>query len=178
MHAALAPAPKYSPVAKLLHWSLAILIIAQLVIGWTMPDVHKGTLPTGEIGWHVTVGVVIVLLVALRVVWRVVRPPGRTVEERGWLSRTAQVTHGLLYLLMIVVPVLGWANANSRDWAVGLASWLELPRIMAAGSQLGHDLGDVHGNLAVVLACLVGLHVAGGIYHHVVRRDDTLRRML
>jgi cytochrome b561 len=173
-----AAAPKYSPLTKVLHWSIAGLLGVQLVIGWTMPDIHKGTLPVGEIGWHVTVGVVLILLVAVRVVWRVARPPRRTDDERGWLARIAHATHALLYVLMVVVPVLGWANANSRDWAVGLASWLELPRIMPVGSTLGHELGDVHGALAVVLAILIGLHVAAGIYHHVVRRDDTLRRML
>jgi cytochrome b561 len=178
MNDASAPAQKYSALAKLLHWSIGLLIVVQLVIGWTMPDVKKGTLPVGEIGWHVTVGVVIILLVALRVIWRVARPPRPTGEERGWLARTAQVTHVLLYVLMVVVPVLGWANASSRDWAIGLTSWLQLPRIMPVGSSLGHALGDVHGNLAVVLAVLIGLHVAAGIYHHVVRRDDTLRRML
>jgi cytochrome b561 len=178
MNVAPMSAQKYSPLAKLLHWAIALLILAQLVIGWTMPEVHKGTLPVGEIGWHLTVGVVIILLVTLRVIWRLTHPPRPAAEERGWLKRTAQVTHGLLYALMVIVPVFGWANANSRDWAVGLASWLELPRIMPAGSKLGHALGDVHGNLAVLVAVLVGLHVAAAIYHHVVRRDDTLRRML
>ena len=172
------PAAKYSPLAKLLHWVIGILIIVQLVIGWTMPDVHKGTLPVGEIGWHVIVGVVLILLIALRVIWRIVRPPLPTPAERGWMGRTARATHVLLYLLMVVVPVLGWANASSRDWAVGLTSWFELPRIMPVGSKLGHEFGDLHGNLALVMAILVGLHVAAGIYHHVVRRDDTLRRML
>ena len=171
-------APKYSVPAKLLHWSVALLIVAQLVIGWTMPDIHRGTLPVGEIAWHLTVGVVLILLVALRLVWRVVRPPLPTPDERGWISRIAAVTQALLYVLMVVVPVLGWANASSRDWAVGLGSWLELPRIMPAGSKLGHEFGDIHGYLAYALAVLAGLHVAGGLYHHFVRRDDVLRRMM
>ena len=172
------PEARYTPIAKLLHWALALLIVTQLVIGWTMPDVHKDTLPDGELGWHLTVGVLIVLLVALRVLWRVAHPPRSLPVERGWLKRTAQATHGLLYLLMVIVPLLGWANASSRNWAVGLAPWLQLPKLMPAGSKLGHAFGDVHGNLAVLLAALVGVHVAAGIYHHVVRRDGTLRRML
>lgn len=178
MNDAVTPGAKYSSLAKLLHWSIALLIVAQLAIGWTMPEVHKDTLPVGAIAWHLRLGATIALLVALRVCWRIARPPQRTDDGRGWLARAAQATHALLYLLMVVAPVLGWANANSRDWAVGLASWLELPRIMPVGSKLGHALGDVHGNLAVVLAVLIGLHVAAGLYHHFVLRDDTLRRML
>ena len=54
---------------------------------------------------------------------------------------------------------------------------LQLPKIMATGSALGHDLGDLHANLAIVMLVLVGLHVTGGIYHHFVLKDDTLSRM-
>ena len=168
----------YSRTAKVLHWLIALLIVVQLVIGWTMPHVRKGTLPVGEIGWHVTVGVLITLLVALRIVVRVARPPAGAPRAVGLVDRLGQGVHALLYLLMVVVPVLGWANANSRDWAVGLAPLFDLPRIMPVGSKLGHDLGDVHSALAVVLAVLIGLHVLAGLFHHWVRRDDTLRRMI
>lgn len=178
MNDAIGPAAKYSRLAKALHWSVGLLIVVQLVIGWTMPDVHRGTLPVGLIGWHVTVGVVLILLVALRVIWRVSHPPLASTGDTGWAARAARIAHALLYLLMVVVPVFGWANANSRDWAVGLASWLELPRISPAGSKLGHELGDVHGYLAIALAVLIGLHLGGVLYHQFVRRDDTLRRML
>jgi cytochrome b561 len=167
----------YNAVAKILHWSIALLVALQLGIGWTMPEIHKGTRPDGEIGWHVTVGVVIILLVAARVVWRVVRPPTGTDSDRGVIQRLASATHILLYLLMIIVPVLGWANAGSRDWAVGIGP-LQLPRLMSAGSKLGHDMGDIHGDLAVVLAVVLGLHVAAALYHQFIRKDNMLLRMM
>lgn len=168
----------YSRTAKILHWLVALLIAAQLVIGWTMPHVRKGTLPVGEIGWHVTVGVLIILLVALRIIVRIARPPVGAPPGTGLAERLGQAGHVLLYLLMVVVPVLGWANASSRDWDVGLAPLFNLPRLMPVGSALGHDFGDVHSSLSVVLAVLIGLHVLAGLYHHWVRRDDTLRRMI
>ncbi len=175
--AAAGGARTYNAVAKILHWSIAVLIPLQLGIGWTMPEIHKGTRPDGEIGWHLAVGVLIVLLVAARVVWRVVRPPTGTDNDRSGTRRLASATHVLLYLLMIIVPVLGWANAGSRDWSVGIGP-LRLPRLMAAGSKLGHEMGDIHGDLAVVLAVVIGLHVAAGLYHHFIRRDNTLLRMM
>jgi cytochrome b561 len=167
----------YNAVAKFLHWSIAVLIVLQLGIGWTMPEIHKGTRPDGEIGWHVAVGVLIVLFVAARVVWRAVRPPTGTDSDRRGMRRLASATHILLYLLMIIVPVLGWANAGSRNWVVGIGS-LHLPRLMSAGSKLGHDMGDIHGDLAVVLAVVIGVHVAAGFYHQFIRKDDTLLRMM
>jgi cytochrome b561 len=83
----------------------------------------------------------------------------------------------LLYLLMVIVPVLGWANASARDWTVGLTSWFELPKIMPAGAKIGPLIGDIHGWLAIALAVLAGLHVLAGAYHHFIRHDGTLRRM-
>ncbi len=175
--AAAAGARTYNAVAKILHWSIAVLIALQLGIGWTMPEVHKNTRPDGEIGWHVAVGVLIVLLVAARVAWRVLRPPTGRDSDRVWMRQLASATHILLYLLMIIVPVLGWANAGSRDWVVGIGP-LHLPRIIPAGSKLGHEMGDIHGDLAVVLAVVIGLHVAAGLYHQFIRKDDTLLRMM
>jgi cytochrome b561 len=168
---------RYNTVAKALHWAIALLIVAQFAIAWTMPEVHKGTLPVGEIAWHIIVGVTILLLVAARIVWRIVRPPVTVGVDSGLQHRIAQLTHGLLYLCMVVVPLLGWANANARDWAVGLCTGFRLPKIMASGDRFGLELGDVHGTLATVMLVLVGLHVAAGLYHHVVLKDDTLQRM-
>ncbi len=168
---------RYNTVAKALHWAIALLIVAQFTIAWTMPEVHKGTLPVGKIAWHIIVGVTILLLVAVRIVWRIARPPVTVGVNSGLQHRIAQLTHGLLYLGMVVVPLLGWANANARDWTVGLCTGFTLPKIMASGDQLGLELGDVHGTLATVMLVLVGLHVAAGLYHHVVLKDDTLQRM-
>jgi cytochrome b561 len=168
---------RYNGVAKFLHWSIAVLIVLQLGIGEIMPDIHKDTRPEGEIAWHISVGVLIVLFVAARVVWRLVRPPTGAESDRGWTLRLASATHFLLYILMIIVPILGWANASSRDWVVGVGP-LHLPGIMPAGSHLGHELGDIHGDLAVALAVVIGLHVLAGLYHQFVRRDDTLLRIM
>jgi cytochrome b561 len=167
----------YNGGAKFLHWSIAILIILQLGIGAIMPPIHKDTRPEGEIAWHIAIGVLIVLLVAARVVWRLVRPPTGTESDHGWTRRLASATQLGLYLLMVVVPVLGWANAGSRDWAVAIGP-LQLPRIMPAGSELGLALGDIHGVLAVVLAVVIGLHVLAALYHQFVRGDDTLLRIM
>ncbi len=168
---------RYNGVAKLLHWSIAVLLILQLGIGELMPDIHKDTRPDGLIAWHIMVGVLIVLLVAARVAWRIVRPPTGIESDRGWTRRLASAIHVVLYLLMIIVPILGWANASSRDWVVGLGP-LHLPGLLPAGSRFGHELGDIHGDLAIVLAGLIGLHVLAGLYHHFLRRDDTLLRIM
>jgi cytochrome b561 len=79
-------------------------------------------------------------------------------------------------LLLIVQPLMGWANASSRGWQVTLAG-VKLPAIAPTGSAIGHALGDVHSLLAWGMLGLIGLHVAAAFYHHFVLRDRVLRRM-
>jgi cytochrome b561 len=183
----LTPERPYGVIARALHWSLALLIVAQLVIGWTMPHVGRKTVPVGLVGAHVTVGVLIVLLVAFRLVWRIVKPPLASAAPRTLATGIARLGHVALYLMMIVVPVLGWANANSRGWIVGVSEMfapdghlpdVRLPSLMEKGSALGHEFGDIHGTLALVFAILAGLHLALALYHHFVLRDGTLRKMM
>lgn len=61
---------RYDGVARLLHWLTVALIVTQFAIAWTMPDIHRGTVPTGLIAWHLSVGVTILAVVLVRVVWR------------------------------------------------------------------------------------------------------------
>ncbi len=168
---------RYNGVTKFLHWLIAVLIALQLGIGEIMPEIHKNTHPEGLISWHISVGALILACVAARVVWRLAPPPIGIESDRDWTRRLASAAHVLLYVLMMLVPILGWANASSRDWRVGIGP-LHLPSLLPAGSRLGHELGDVHGDLAVVLGVLIGLHVLAGLYHHFVRRDDTLLRIM
>jgi cytochrome b561 len=90
----------------------------------------------------------------------------------------ASVTHGLLYVLLIALPLMGWANASAHGWTVSLFHVVPLPALAAAGSAFGHTLGDVHKLTAWVLLGLIGLHVAAALFHQFVIRDGTLSRML
>jgi cytochrome b561 len=169
----------YSGVARTLHWLIVALLIAQFTIAWTMPDIHRGTLPVGLIAWHLSIGTIILAVMLVRLIWRWTHrapPPPATLSPL--LRAVSRATHYLLYLLLIALPLLGWANASSRNWPVTLFGFIPLPPLVPAGSRLGHRLGDVHMTLATVLLVVVALHVAGALYHMVILRDRTLRRML
>lgn len=169
----------YGPVAKILHWLVVALLIVQYIVAWTMPPIHRGTSPDGLIGLHLSIGVVILLVVVVRVAWRAThRAPGEPDDLPLWQRLAARVTHIALYSIIVALPVLGWANASSRGWAVGLFGVLPLPQILPTGSPLGHTLGDIHGTLATILLFIVGLHVAAALYHGILRRDQVLQRML
>ncbi|MEM5344361.1 cytochrome b [Paraburkholderia azotifigens] len=173
----LARRPAYDGFARLLHWLIALLIVAQFVIGWIMPDVHRDTLPNGLIAWHLGVGAAIVAAVACRIMWRATHAPQPAELSRA-LTLMSHLTHALLYLLLIAVPLAGWANASSRGWAVKLFGVVRYPDLTQSGSPTGHALGDVHSVLAWVMLALIALHVCAALFHRVVLKDDVLQRML
>ncbi|MEM5296158.1 cytochrome b/b6 domain-containing protein [Burkholderia sp. JPY481] len=167
---------RYDIVARLLHWLVVGLVAAQFVIGWTMPDVHRDTVPDGEIAWHLGVGTALLAAMVLRVLWRVTHPSPP--DNLPPLFRVAsKVTHLALYVLLVLVPLLGWINASSRTWTVRLGGLVSLPSLSAPGSSFGHAMGDVHGVLAWVLFGVICLHIAAAMFHQFVSGDRVLQRM-
>uniref|UniRef100_UPI0035CB4F3E cytochrome b n=1 Tax=uncultured Sphingomonas sp. TaxID=158754 RepID=UPI0035CB4F3E len=170
---------RYDGVARALHWSTVGALILQFAVAWTMPDIHRGVAPVGLIAWHLSIGTAILLLVVARLIWRLThRPPPAPTSLSLALQWVSRLTHAGLYALLIALPVLGWANASARGYAVMLFGIFPLPPLSASGSPLGMALGDVHQTAAIALLVVVGLHVLGAVYHAVVVRDRTLQRMV
>ncbi|CAM2197288.1 superoxide oxidase [Paraburkholderia kururiensis] len=167
---------RYDPVARLLHWLIVALVCAQFVLGWTMPEVHRDTQPVGLIALHLAVGAALVAAMVLRIVWRLThRPPPANLSPL--LNTVSGATHFLLYAALVAVPLLGWANASSRGWAVELLGAIPLPALSATGSSVGHAMGDIHSALAWVLLVLIGMHVGAALFHRFVLKDRVLQRM-
>jgi cytochrome b561 len=156
-----------------------LLLAAQYTDAWTMPHIGRGTVPVGLIAWHLFFGTTILALMILRVVWRarsaVPQSPAGVPQALQMLSR---VMHYVLYIAVLLVAVLGWANASSRGWHLKVFGFVPLPSIMRQGSSLGHRLGDVHHTLANALLYLIGFHVAAALFHLLVLRDQLHRRMI
>lgn len=168
---------RYDTASRYLHWLTAALLAAQFVVAWTMPDITRQTPAIGLVAWHLSLGVTILGLVAIRLMWtRVRRAPAQGVKSR--LQALAAVAHKGIYALLVLVPVLGWINASSRGYGVSLLGVVPLPALVARGSSFGHSMGDVHSLLAYGLLGAIGLHICGALYHHWVLRDGTLHKML
>lgn len=169
----------YGAVARLLHWLVFLLLAAQFGVAWTMPDIGRDTRPEGLVAWHLSLGTLILLVVAVRLLWRLSHaapPPPDSMPP--WQRGLSRLVHGLLYAILAVEPVLGWGNASSRGWDVSLFGLFRLPPLFERGSAVGHALGDIHSALATVLLILVGVHVVAALYHHFLVKDQVLTRML
>lgn len=169
----------YTGTAKTLHWLILALLIVQFAVAWTMPNIGRNTQPGTLINLHFSVGVLILTIAIVRLAWRVTH--GEPAPEDGlppWQVVSARVLHWLLYLLLFVVPILGWANASYRGFPIVMFG-LELPKLVATHASSWGWTGDIHAFLATyVMLALVGLHVLAALYHYFVRRDGVLQRML
>jgi cytochrome b561 len=170
----------YTGTAKALHWLILALLIAQFMFAWTMPHIGRNTPVTTLIGLHFSFGVVILAVAVIRLLWRLTH--GEPEPEDGlppWQVASARLIHWLLYILLFVVPVLGWINASWRGMPVSVFGLFEMPKLIATRAAGWGWTGDVHGLLAdYAMLGLVGLHVAAALYHYFVRRDRVLQRML
>lgn len=167
----------YDGVARFLHWLVVVMIVMMFVIGWTMPHVHRNTLPVGLIAWHIGIGAALIAAMLVRIIWRFThRPPPVTLSPL--LSTISLIAHFFLYVGLIVEPVLGWANASARGWVVKLFGVMTYPSLASAGSAFGLELGGVHRLLAWALLSLIGMHVAAALFHRFVIKDCVLQRMM
>ena len=167
----------YAPIVRFLHWLVAPLVFIEFALGWAMPRLTQDSAPTGVIGWHLSVGGLLLAIMLVRVVYRLIYEPDPAVGPvaRGWL---AKVTHLTLYVMLFAVPVTGWANSSSRGWFVRLLGLLFYPLITDRNSAFGDALGAVHRWLAWVLLILSIAHIADALFRRFVLRDDVLQRIM
>jgi cytochrome b561 len=169
----------YTGAARFLHWLILVLLIAQFIFAWTMPHIGRNTPVTTLISLHFTFGIIILFVAVIRLAWRATHPEPE--PEDGlppWQVATARVIHCLLYLLLLVIPILGWINASWRDMPIFMFG-RELPKLVGPREAGWGWSGEVHALLATyILLGLVGIHVVAALYHYLIRRDGVLQRML
>lgn len=171
--------PGYTGTAKFLHWLVLALLIVQFITAWTMPSIRRDTPVDTLISLHFSFGALILLVALVRLLWRMLhRKPAPEPGMPKWQMTSSEVIHWLLYVLLLVVPLLGWINASWRGMPVVMFG-LPLPQLIATRAPGWQWTGDVHGFLAdYVMLTVVGLHVAAALYHWIVVRDGVLQRML
>jgi cytochrome b561 len=169
----------YPATAKRLHWLIVLLVAIQFVTAYLLPHIGRDTPPSTVINLHFSFGILILVVMAVRLVHRLRHPvpleAGDAAPVERFLARTA---HRLFYLILLVGPFLGWASASAHKLPVTLFGIVTLPAIAQPGARWANQAGDIHSTAMWALLWLIGLHAAAALYHHLIRRDGTLRRML
>ena len=169
----------YSSTAKILHWLIVALLIGQYIVAWTMPHIGRNTPVTTLISLHFSFGTMILLVAIVRLAWRATHgEPAPLDGVPPWQVQSARVVHWLLYVLLFVVPILGWISSSWRGMPLVLVG-AEMPKLIATRAPGWGWTGNVHALLAYyVMLPLIGLHIVAGLYHYFIRRDRVLQRML
>jgi cytochrome b561 len=166
---------RYGAVSQWLHW-LTVGLVAVLVIGGKAGDIEPRE---GGVLYvlHTSLGLLVAMLVAARLVWRVITPPPLAPARQSRLAtQAAHGLHGLFYLLLLALPLSGWLAACEKGGEVSFFGLATLPVWRAAADgDVFEEMHEVLGNLLLIL---VALHVLAALKHHFIDRDQVLSRML
>jgi cytochrome b561 len=173
-----AQAPGYDWIHRALHWILTLLVTGQFIAGLTMPDITSIDKVEGAWLWHLALGPTILVFALLQLAWRIMRPVPLPLDLPDWQRRLARGTHDTLNLLLIVLPLLGWAAASGQGMTPKIFGIIALPPIAAKEAPWADTAGTIHAVLVYVLFGLILFHVAAALYHYFIRRDRVMQRMI
>ena len=165
--------------AKLFHWLMAVLILAQIALGLLAASWRLSPTKLNLFFWHKSTGMLILALLALRLLWRLAnRTPELPADTPGWERAAARLSHGLLYLLMIALPITGWIVNSASNIPFRIFWLIPLPAIVAPDKAAADLAALVHGGLFALLALVLVAHIGAALRHHFVKRNTVLIRML
>ena len=173
----------YTRIAKVLHWLVAVFILVNVAIGLRMERfpgyAHTSPEWNGILFWHGSIGSLVLWLALARLIWRAGhRPPQLPDEIPGWQRAAAHFVHALLYLLMLALPLTGYAHRVFGNHPVdffGLWNW---PSLFAPDEPSRVLFGTIHVSLALGLCGLLLLHFGAVLKHLVINRDGVAQRMM
>lgn len=173
----------YSLTARVLHWLTAFFIVALITLGVWMTERAAANIWDGLTNalyaWHKLIGFTVLLLTAIRLIVKIrsTRVPYPTSVSPA-VIKLAAAGHGALYLLLLIVPLLGWAGVTAYPALITVGGY-DLPAMpgIPKDQALAKQLFEIHGNLAMVLVILALGHIAAALHHLVVKKDGVFQRM-
>ena len=178
---------RYGDIAVIFHWLIALLIIGLLAIGKYMGSLDENDpIRYALTQWHKSFGITVLLLSVLRLLWRFThKPPPELESIPSWQQRGASLAHGLLYVLMIAIPLTGWimvsASPLNLDTVLfNVIEWPHLPPFASLENKeaIAHSFHEYHELAANLLILILLAHIGAALKHHWFDKDATLLRML
>jgi cytochrome b561 len=167
-------------VSRAFHWVLGVTILGMIAYGWWMNHVPARPDRYFYRAIHADIGYALLLLMTLRLLWRLLHPaPALPAGTPQWQRLAARVSHAALYGLTMLVALLGWAHSGAHqpdfsDW-FGL---FRVPQFTSPDKAAAKLYEDWHIFAAYVLSATIAVHVGAAFYHHFVKRDDVTKRMV
>jgi cytochrome b561 len=169
---------QYDNTAKVLHWLVVALLLAQYLIGWLMPDIHRGMKPGDAMTWHISVGIVILALIVLRLVWRLTHRVAPESSLEPWQRAGAEAVHWLLYVLVLLTTISGWLFASFRGWSISFFFLAPMPMLSSENTTALRAINHWHQKFEWTLLILIGVHVLAALVNLLFYRNRVMQRML
>lgn len=168
----------YGTIAKAFHWTIALLVIFMLCLGFWM-GTQQPPFKFQLYGLHKSVGALILSLGVLRLLWRVANPvPALPADFSPLLRFLVHLGHWGLYAMFIAMPLIGWGMSSAGGHPVSFFGLFTLPPLVAENKELSSLLNTAHFWGAWLFIAMIAAHVLAALYHHFIRKDNILRRML
>ena len=171
-------AMRYTRVAVWLHWTIALFILYNLLVGWFHDFLPK---PVGSVlmSGHKAIGLTVILLALVRLAWRLThRPPPYDPVMKPWEKALAAATHWIFYILMLFAPITGWLMISANGRATSWFGLFDVPPLPISGGREVHEIYESrHELIGYLLLAVIVLHVAGALKHQLQGHRHMLGRM-
>jgi cytochrome b561/polyisoprenoid-binding protein YceI len=171
---------RWGSISRLFHWVIVALIITQFVLANMAEGLPLGMAKLATLARHKSVGITILSLAVLRLLWRLYNrnSPPLPANLKSYQKGLAHLTHYGLYLLLFAMPLSGWMMSSAKNYPVSWFGFFTLPNLVQPDEGVFEFMKSTHGLLAGTLLVLTTLHVLAALYHHFMKKDDVLKRML
>ncbi|MEZ5461993.1 cytochrome b [Dokdonella sp.] len=170
---------RYGKLSIAMHWLMLALLIAVYTCILLREEFPRGSELRNDLKtWHFMLGLSVLGLLVFRLIIRFTGPtPAIQPPVGAWQHRMAAAMHGVLYLFLFAMPVLGWLILSMEGKQIPFFG-LELPPLWDQNKDLAHEIEDIHELIGEIGYYLIGAHAAAALFHHYFIRDNTLLRML
>ena len=173
------PIRRYGHVAQALHWIIAALVVTQFALAYAASGLPLGMERLILMARHKSIGMTILMLVLVRLAWRLRYPPPRLPEGMHAIEqRLAHLTHALFYVLLFAMPLSGWLMSSAKNYSVSWFNLLTWPDLIGKNDTAFTWLRGLHDTLSFVLLALATVHVLAAFRHQFWLKDDVLLAML
>jgi len=172
----------YSPVAKLLHWLVAGLIVLQFILAKMAGIASEAGNAVRELALlanHMSVGITILVLAVLRLAWRQKnQPPALPSAMPQWQVTASHLSHWSMYALLFALPITGWLMSSASAYSVSWFNLFQLPNLVAPNPDAKAIFEETHETLGMLLLLVASLHIGAAMKHALFDKDGVLQRML
>jgi len=171
---------KYGTISKILHWGIALLVLALIALGWYMTSLdyyHPWRHRT--LSLHKSVGVLVFILFMIKILWLIKNPTPKISDKlKKWERIAAWIVHKFLFAIICILPITGYIMSTSSGSSISFFGMFEIAPLFTAGENARDISENIHEIIAYSTLAVAILHIAAALKHHFIDKDDTLKKML